>query len=283
MTLLEKLVDFLEEDKKIPLKHSLLIASGIEDLKTGEKYLKKFHKIFKKYQNFSKSYLGSHYGMFENAKALSVFLTTPIRYTSHKFLFNKVIDARLSINPFIRHGNCLGLTSLYNALAEEQGIVTGVYKKRFLEKKNFFSLSKKEMEYHLLSRVIILGKEYAVENTSQYGFNIILKGLVGKDSNNLLVANTLLSRKGNPKERAKLLNFAKRISKKDSLIYLNSSMNNYCLGQLTFAFEDINKAIEIDPSNPAHFKFRAKLKQEFHDRKGAKKDRKKARELTKIK
>lgn len=276
MDLLEKLVDSLENKRRIPLKHSLLIVSGIEDKRTGDKYLKKFDRIYKNYTLFIKENYGSNLSDLKKAEHLSEFLTNPIRiflfdkrgiYKNNKFLFHEVIDARLSINPFSKRGNCIGLTSLYNALAQEDGIYTGIYKER----------------EHVLSRVIISDREYAVENTSTQGFNVRICGPVGKGSNNDLLADVLVSRNyPGVDETLKVLGLAKRISPNTSLIYFNLAVFNHYIQKDKEALEEINKSIEIDPFNPKQYKFRSEIKKLLGDRGGARKDKKRYRELKKI-
>lgn len=259
MSLLEKLIDSLQSGKKVSLKHSLLIASGIEDEKIGNIYLRKFDRIYLNYDFFARNKYGSNANTFQRTQALSEYLTTPVNYKSDKFLFNEVIDARLSTGPFVKHGNCVGLTCLCNALAEEGGIQTGVYKKRG----------------HILTRAVIAGREYAIENTSPRGFNIKLQNPAGRGSNFDLISDVLSSMIigfGDFSEKLKILGLAKRISPRTSLIYFNSALVYYNLGKVREALEEIDQAIDIDPFNPDQYKFRSNVKKWLGDKEGAKRD-----------
>jgi tetratricopeptide (TPR) repeat protein len=264
MDLLEQLIDFLHRGSNIPLKHSFLIASGIKDKSVGDDYLRKFDKIHSKYDIFAKKKYGNNMTALKRAQALSEYLTSPVRYDSNKSLFNEVIDARLSSSPFVGHGNCLGLTCLYNALAEEDNILTGIYKR--IE--------------HVFTRAFIDNRQYAIENTSPFGFDIKIDGLVGVGSNlDLLSGVLMVKRESNDEEFLRRLNLAKIISPKMSLIYFNSS-KVYCnLERLEEALEDINHAIEINPFDPEEYSFRSEIKNLMGDRKGARNDRKKSREV----
>lgn len=259
MSLLEDLAEALEKNKDIPLKHSLLIASGIENKKKGNKYLEKFDKLREEYHLFidkKKKFMEKD---INKAANISEFLTSPIKYNKNKSSFHKVLDARLSKNPAKGHGNCVGLTSLYNALAQEEGLKTGIYKQRG----------------HVLSRVMIPGKEYAVENTCKRGFNIKLTGLVGKGSNNDLLAEVIISRDFlNPKNRIEALDLAKKISPSTSLIYYNSAVLRYNLQDYNQALEDMDEAIKIDSKDWKKYQFRSKLRKKLNDYQGYKKDKK---------
>lgn len=266
MNLLEKLVEALQEERRIPLKHSLLIVSGIEDRRTGNKYLEKFDEIYKQYDFLLKEKGLFYSDKLKKAEILSEYLTMPVRYNKHKFLFHQVIDARLSKNPFCKHGNCIGLTSLYNALAQKENIYTGVYKQRS----------------HIFSRVIISNREYAVENTYKGGFNVKIKGHYGKNSNNELLASILVSRNfKNIKDKMRSLELAKKISPRTSLIYLNIAICEYELGRYSLALEEINKAIQIDSKDFRKYEIRSRVKNKLKDYKGSKEDRKKYKKLRK--
>lgn len=264
MPLLNKLIDSLQEGRKIPLKHSFLIASGIENKRVGENYLKKFDRVYNNYVCFTKGKGRYNTNNLEKAKLLSEFLTNPIKYKKNKFLFPEVIDARLSKSPFSRHGNCVGLTSLYNALAEEEGIYTCIYKQRD----------------HILSRVIISGKEYAIENSYSYGFNVKVGNPAGKGSNLDLLADILLSRHfSDISKELEILELAKKISPRTSLIYFNSAIIYYSAGETKKSLLEVDKAIEIDPFNPKQYEFKYKLEKLLGDKSGARRDKRKYKEL----
>lgn len=263
MDLLERLIDSLQGGNNIPLKHSFLIVSGIEDRDTGNDYLRKFDRIYHNYDIFAKRY-GNNATMIKRAQALSEYLTNPVNYKIKKFLFNEIIDARLSSSPFVKHGNCIGLTSLYNALAEEEGIQTGIYKRRD----------------HILTRAFICGREYAIENTSSSGFDIRVESPAGIGYNLDLLAEILISRRfPNPDESLKMLNLAKIISPRTSLIYLNSAATYYNIGKVKQALGDINQAIEIDPLNPEGYKLRSKIRKLLGNKEGSKRDIRSIRKL----
>jgi tetratricopeptide (TPR) repeat protein len=266
MDLLEKLVDLLQTGNKVPLKHSLLIVSGIEDKAIGNDYLRKFGEIYHNFDVFARKKYGNAANIVKRAKALSEYLTTPLRYAIDKFLFNEVIDARLLSSPFVKHGNCMGLTCLYNALAEEDGIQTGIYKKRD----------------HVFTRAFIDDKEYAIENTSPFGFDVRIESPIGVGFNLDLVAEVLATRRlSNFEESLRVLDFAKRISPKTSFIYFNSAVNYFNAGKMKQALGDINRAVEIDPFNPEGYRFRLEVKKALGDKEGAKKDKKRYKEVKK--
>ena len=263
MDLLEKLIDSLHRGKTVPLKHSLLIVSGIDNKNIGNRYLKKFEKIQRNYQDFEKRKYGRSLCEVDKARALSDFLTSPIRYDGNKFLFHEIIDARLSLNPFVSHGNCVGLTCLYNALAEEEKIFTGIIKERD----------------HVLSRVIISEKEYYIENTSKFGFNIHIERPAGRGSNLDLIAEILMSGEYELDENIKIINFAKVISPRSSLVYFNSAIAYLNKGDEHQALKEIDEAVELDPFNPQYYKLRYDLRKRMGDHEGSKRDRKKYKEI----
>ncbi len=242
MKLLEELIDSLYKGVHIPLCHSFLIASGIEDKQVGKEYLEKFKAIYKSYQDFERSRYNGRISPLEKARSLFDFLSDKIKFEKDKFLFYEVIDARYSSS--ISCGNCLGLTCLYNALVEEEGIPTGIIKKR----------------EHVLTRINTNGREYYLENTNRNGFDVIIKDLAGRGTNFDLMAYIIMARvNGQSFDNAiKMINLAKTISPRTSLIYSNLAAIYFNKGDERSALENIEKAIQLD-HNPIFYKLKDEM------------------------
>ena len=268
MSMLEKLADSLKSGKKVSLKHSLLIASGIEDTWQGNSYFEKFYRIYDRFSSFAKARYGSNADIVKRAMALSEYLTSPVNYQDNKILFNEVIDARLSMNSLVGHGNCVGLTSLYNSLAEEDGIITGLVRARD----------------HVLTRVIVGKSEYFIENTSANGFGVKIEYPARRSPNHDLISEILMMRPFiGRREAIVAIDLAKALSPEMSLVYFNSASYLFSQKMNNEAMEDLDKAIETDPSNPSFYKARSYARKALGDLRGWKEDFRKYNELRNLK
>ena len=75
------------------------------------------------------------------------------------------------------------------------------------------------------------------------------------------------------------LELAKKISPRTSLIYFNSAIIYYSAGETKKALLEVDKAIEIDPFNPKQYEFKYKLEKLLGDKSGARRDKRKYKEL----
>jgi len=112
-----ELEKMLLEGEKIDLAQGALIASGVNEVREFNRYIAKIDQLC---QEIAHSLKGSE---LERAKEIFHWLwkSKPHRYQQRgSFKLNDVIDAQLGERETV--GNCLGLTVLFNVLAQRFGL-----------------------------------------------------------------------------------------------------------------------------------------------------------------
>ena len=107
----------LLESEKVNLAQGALIASGVNEVREFNRYMAKIDQLC---QEIAHSLKGSE---VERAKEIFHWLwkSKPHRYQQRgNFKLNDVIDAQLGETEIV--GNCLGLTVLFNVLAQRFGL-----------------------------------------------------------------------------------------------------------------------------------------------------------------
>lgn len=132
----EDLFEGVKSGKFFSLTQAAFIVSGVDSSQMLGVYMRKFYSIVAHLRGDVKGY--------DEVKARTIFdwlwKTKPRRYQlGGNFKLTQVVDAQLGETEKV--GNCLGLTLLYNSLAQEFGLsMKATYLDNFLGYPHVFSI-----------------------------------------------------------------------------------------------------------------------------------------------